>query len=96
MFKVKFREIVNSAILNDDNYVGFLGDSEYVDEAGNIIMGYWEFCHTVKKLPKNKKAYKLDDYVEVYKLHFIPKGECYFVIENDNEEICLVRFIYDE
>ena len=43
---VQFKDLINVGILNAE-WVGFQGDSEYVDENGEVQLGYWSFVEVL-------------------------------------------------
>lgn len=94
--KIKIRNLVNPLILNDEKYVGFIGDSEYKDENNNVVMGYWEFISILSDNLKKDDNLKLDDVIDERDLFDIPLDECMFEIENDKGKLCLVKFIYGD
>ena len=87
--KVKFRDLVNPLILNDESYVGFQGDCEFVDENGELQMGTWTF----------KNAYCMDgEYDENDKFldstvheNLLFGGFNPFEVYNDNGVLCIVE-----
>ena len=87
---VASRELVNSSILNEGKWVGFQGDSEFLDkEDGEYKLGYWSFLGANVDIPTtltldseiNKSVLGLDGVL--------------FVVKNDNDVTCIVRFYYD-
>lgn len=90
--KIKFRELINPYILNDE-WVGFCGDSEYVNEDGQLKMGYWEFLSIIetKDAPVGNK-FTLDDEIDDSELQHNLEWE----VENDKGTVCMVRIIYKE
>ena len=87
---IKFRELLNYLLLNDGR-VGFMGDSEYIDEEGEIRMGYWAFLNIVEDI-HIKDNFTLDDEIDDSELLGIPV----YAVENDNGQLCIVEFIYKE
>ena len=95
--KIKIRELLNPLILNEE-WVGFIGDSEYVNEEGKLIFGYWcfhELDELANKYGKNigGTPFKLDDSIE--ETAFRDK-DMKFIVENDKGVVCKVGFIYPE
>lgn len=84
---IKISQIVNTSILNSE-WVGFHGDSEYVDADGEVQMGYWTFRDISDDgviIP-----FELDDEIPegaLYEDYLIP-------IRNKNGNICVVEFHY--
>lgn len=39
MAMLKFRDLINPLILNDEDMVGFQGDSEYINGDGKLVCG---------------------------------------------------------
>lgn len=92
---VKFRELINPVILNECKWVKFFGDSEYRNDDGELVMGYWVFYEIVKDNEVGKIPYRLDDKIDEKILFDTPSDECIFAVENDNGVVCLVQFMYD-
>lgn len=88
--KVKFRELLNPLIL-DEGWIGFQGDSEYMNADGELVFGYWEFHEVDEYGHINGVPYKLDDMIEDY---LLCNNDSLFIIENDKGVVCKVRFIY--
>ncbi len=87
---VKFRRLVNTCILNETDWIGFLGDSEYVNQYDEIVMGYWVWLDDAEEGPET--IYCLDDEIEDDEVF-----QCNtYRIRNDNGEICIIRLLYDE
>ncbi len=84
---VKFRNIVNPAILNDCNYIGFQGDSEYVNQDGYLRMGYWSFIGAI--YPTEDDEFTLDTEVDSEILN-----DHTFMVMNDKNKLCFIRFNY--
>ena len=90
---VKFRELVNWHILNDDEFVGFFGDSEYFSENGGLKMGYWSFLDIIE--PENirvKENFTLDDKIDDSEL----LNPTPWLVENDNGKLCVVQIMYHD
>lgn len=88
--KVKFRELLNPLIL-DEEWIGFQGDSEYMNADGELVFGYWEFHEVDEYGHINRVPYKLDDMIEDY---LLCNNDSLFIIENDKGVVCKVKFIY--
>ena len=87
---VKFRRLVNPLILNKEDWVGFMGDSEYLTQSGELRMGLWTWLGQIEDSPET--IYCLDDEIdddEVFR-------DNTFWIRNDNGEICIIKLFYDE
>ena len=80
---VKYRELVNTAILNDEEWLGFFGDSEYETDDGEIRMGYWSFIGVFRKL---------DDDISDDAL----TGEYIYRVMNDNGNVCEIILTYND
>ena len=62
---LKFRELVNPTILNDEDMVGFQGDSAYVKCDGKVIFGSWIFCDAFNDgTPVKDTDWTLDSEIE--------------------------------
>ena len=94
---VTFNELVNGAILNEAKWIGFMGDSEYENENGELIMGMWAFLGTSTELHFPKEDYLNlhkeygDDLVEEILTKY--GGEC--DVLNDNGVLCRIKLFYD-
>jgi hypothetical protein len=78
--KIKIRELLNPLILNDE-WVGFMGDSEYVNEEGKLIFGYWCF-HEVDELAKKYNCENFLKYLNNPKFYSFTKandGHVYYM-----------------
>jgi len=84
--KVPFRTLVNPLILNDTHYIGFQGNSEYIDEDENLQMGYWSFLGASVT---SEDELTLDDTVDDSILN-----DHTFLVKNDNGLLCFIRFNY--
>ena len=96
--KIKIRKLLNPLIL-DAGWVGFLGDSEYFNEDGELIYGYWCFHdldELAEKYGKNigGTPFKLDDMLD--ESEFRGNGDTIFIVENDKGVVCKVKFLYPE
>ena len=88
---VKYRELVNTAILNDEEWLGFFGDSEYETDDGEIRMGYWSFIGVFRNIPQ--RFYKeLDDDISDDAL----TGEYIYRVMNDNGNVCEIILTYND
>ena len=84
---VQIRELINTSILNSE-WVGFNGDSEYIDEDGEIQMGCWTFKDILQD-PQGT-PYQLTDEVDNYAIY----GDCTISVINENGNVCLVELGY--
>ena len=75
---VKFRELVNTSILNSEEWMGFFGDSEYETDDGELRMGYWVFIGTFNNIAQGFYG-ELDDEISDDAL----TGEYLYRIKND-------------
>ena len=91
IMKIALKNLVNSAILNDKSYVGFQGDSEFVDEDGKLHFGTWTY-------KDNLGLSEVDDFDKTLdsKVHENLLFGAYnpFEIYNDNGELCIVEIQY--
>jgi len=101
-FYVPIRKILNPEILNQ-GMVGFQGDSEYVDENGELHFGSWTFLgfantQNNEELAKHKTKWRnwtvngeRDELYEEYLYlgYIIP-------VENDKGQVCNVKFYYNK
>lgn len=85
---VKIRELINPSILNSE-WVGFQGDSEYVDEDGEAQLGYWTFKSIVADY--KGKSYAIDDEVDNYAIY----GGSPVAVRNENNNVCMVELGYE-
>ena len=85
---VKISDVLNPEILNSE-WVGFQGDSEYVDEQGNVQMGYWSFVDIIDD-PQDTIPWELGDEVPEESLY----KNYRFIIKNKKDHICVVKFHY--
>ena len=90
---IKFRELINYLILNEDRWIGFQGDSEYVHENGEIKMGFWSFLDIIEQENvRVKEHFTLDD--EISDLELLNPTP--WAIENDKGQLCVVEIIYKD
>ena len=87
---VKFRELINTCILNDTDWVGFLGDSEYINQYGELVMGFWAWLDQVEE--GLETIYCLDDEIEDNEVFHSNT----YRIRNDYGEICIIKLLYDK
>ena len=99
---VPIKEVLNPEILND-GMVGFQGDSEYVDENGELHFGSWSFIGfadspTNEELAKNGEKWRNWTVKEDGVRPKLYENYLYFgvilPIENDKGEVCKVKFHY--
>lgn len=84
---VQIRDLINTSILNSE-WVGFNGDSEYIDEDGELQMGSWTFLEVSSK---QEAHYGLDAEVGNDKIFNSPWT---FWVQNDNGTSCKVQLNY--
>ncbi len=90
---IKFRELINYFILNEDRWIGFQGDSEYTNENGDIKMGFWSFLDIIEQENvRVKEHFTLDD--EISDLELLNPTP--WAIENDNGQLYVVEIIYKD
>lgn len=88
---ITFRKLVNFFILNDDEWVGFFGDSEYVHENGEVKMGYWSFLDIIEpESIRVKEHFTLDDEIDDSEL----LNPTPWMVKNDNGQLCVVEIRY--
>lgn len=83
----KIRDILNPLILNNE-WVGFNGDSEYLNDKGELILGYWVFLDIIEE--DTGDILTLDSEIDEFALFNVEV----FKIRNDHGNICLVEFRY--
>lgn len=81
---------MNPSILNDE-WVGFLGDSEYQSSDG-LKMSYWSFVGITDKVPSDAVILTVDDCIDDSEL-FVDQ---FFAVENKKQHICVVKFHYGD
>lgn len=86
---VKISDILNPSILNSE-WVGFQGDSEYQDANGDWHLGYWSFVGITED-SKGEIPWNLDDEVPENAIYV---NDLTFVVKNNKDHICLVKFHY--
>ena len=86
-----YRDLLNPNILNDYHYEGFMGDSEFVSENGELKMGSWNFETSFDAWLRDEEYPTLDTEIDEKE---ILNGETYIEIFNDNNELCGVIFNY--
>ena len=90
--KVTFRDLVNPSIINDESYVGFQGDSEFVDQTGELRFGTWTFknaLHMPNDPDYNDKT--LDSTVHENLLFGAYNP---FRVYNDHGVLCIIEIQY--
>lgn len=91
--KVSFRKLVNSAMVNNgENWVGFIGDSEYKDENDELVFGFWRFLE-IKDEIDGEEYFNLDDEIDVIE-ELSKRNDC-FNVKNDKGKICVIGLLYD-
>ena len=83
-----FRELVNSAILNDEDMVGFQGDSEYINADGKLVYGSWIFRDVLDDTPVKESDWDLDSEIEEETLWDEIQ---YYLVKNDNGVLCEIE-----
>ena len=81
---VTFRQLVNSAILNAEEWINFMGDSEYCNENDEYHLGYWAFLDLVD----TETNQTLDSTISENKINGVHN------IKNDNGTICKIQLFY--
>ena len=90
--KLKIRDLINPLILNNTSMVGFMGDSEYVDEDGELVMGYWAFNSIDELNGAGRTPFSLDDMIDESELFDVE--DMLFFVKNDDGVVCKILFIY--
>ena len=85
----KIRELVNTAILNSGEWVGFQGDSEFIDDNGKLHLGYWNFIGTD---PQKQTNINLDTTIDTSQDYCEVNG--IYEVMNDNGLCCKIRIMY--
>jgi len=85
---VKINQIINSSILNSE-WIGFQGDSEYIDDDGNLQFGAWSFIGITDDT-QEESPFDLDDEIDEEALY----GNYLVPIRNKKDNICVVEFHY--
>lgn len=86
--RIKISNLINSSILNSE-WIGFTGDSEYVDADGELQLGYWTFIGIIE-YRKGKTFFEIDDEIPEEVIH----GNHAVLIRNENDNVCMVEFKY--
>ena len=87
---VSIRELVNCNILNNSDYVGFFGDSEYQSDNGDIRMGYWSFIGIFENIIDGFYC-GVDDEISDDEL----TGEHLYIVKNDKGVVCCIKLMYN-
>lgn len=86
---VKFKELVNTSILDSEKWVGFFGDSEYINDNGEVVMGYWSFDGINNNLiPELSNTYEMELSEEEI------TGKKGYTLLNSKGTICLITLYY--
>lgn len=86
---VKFKELVNTSILDSEKWVGFFGDSEYMNDNGEVVMGYWSFDGINNNLiPELSNTYEMELSEEEI------TGKKGYTLLNSKGTICLITLYY--
>ena len=86
--RIKISNLINSSILNSE-WVGFSGDSEYVDDNGEVQMGYWNFVGITEET-KGETPFEIEDEIPEEAVY----GDFTVLIRNKKDHICMVEFKY--
>lgn len=87
-----YRDLLNPTILNNE-WVGFFGDSEFINKNGELIMGAWTFNTLFDGWLRDVEYPTLDTEVDEDE---ISKGNHYVELFNDNGDLCGVEFLYGD
>ena len=85
---VQIRELINTSILNSE-WVGFNGDSEYIDENGELQMGCWTFKGIIQD-PQGE-PYTINDEIQ----DDIIYGDWLIPVTNEKGNICIIELGYN-
>lgn len=86
---VNFRTLINSSILNSEEWIRFMGDSEYIGRDGVLRLGYWVF----ESIQKDAETdLNLDSEIQDENLN----GFQSFLVKNDNGTVCKITLIYGD
>ena len=88
---VKFKELVNTSILDDEKWVGFFGDSEYINDNGEVVMGYWSFDGINNNIE--------EDLSNTYDMELSEDeltGQKGYTLLNSKSTICLITLYYNK
>lgn len=88
---VKFRELINTSILNDEKWIGFLGDSEYVNDKGELVMGMWAFIDVIDNSQKTYITLDANISEEMIK----DWNNWNWLVMNDNGHKCEIKLFYN-
>ena len=89
MLMLKFRDLINPAILNDEDMVGFQGDSEYTNEDEELIMGSWSYIDAMNDgTPVREEDWNLDSEIKESTLY---DNIQYYDVVNDNGTLCEIK-----
>ena len=83
-----FRELINSTILNDEDMVGFQGDSEYRNCDGKLVFGSWSFTDVYEDEPVQESDWNLDSEIPE---HTLWDGIQDYLVRNDNGTLCEIQ-----
>jgi hypothetical protein len=87
---LKFRDLINPNILNDEDMIGFQGDSEYVNGDGELVCGTWTFID--KGFDVREDDWNLDSEI----LEDVLWGNLtHYLVKNDNGTVCEIRLQYN-
>lgn len=85
---LKFRELVNPNVLNDEDMVGFIGDSEYETVDGKLVCGSWLFVDVYDDEPVKETDWNLDSQIKEETLY---DNIQYYLVRNDNGNMCEIK-----
>lgn len=93
---VRFNQILNPLILAD-KWVGFNGDSEFINEDGELMMGSWTFVgildeSAIDSVEKKYGIFDLDD--EINEDALIDQELMFPVWDAKKNFVCAVQFHY--
>ena len=88
---VKFKQLVNTSILDSEEWIGFFGDSEYKNKDGEVVMGYWSF----DGINNNLEADSSNTYdMELSEDELT--GQKGYTLLNGKGTICLITLYYNK
>ena len=86
---VKFKQLVNTSILDSEEWIGFFGDSEYKNKDEKIVMGYWSFDGIDNDLlPKLSNTYEMELSEDEI------NGQKGYTLLNNKGSVCLITLYY--
>lgn len=85
---LKFRDLINPNVLNDEDMVGFIGDAEYENCDGKLVFGSWRFVGAYEGEPVKDSDWNLDSEIKEETLY---DNIQYYLLRNDNGTMCEIK-----